>query len=169
MKKTIVILLMLMICLMITACDYGPEVEKYESEKKTETTTNADEPQKEKQEEEKPPEIYNDLEVKFELKKTDYGSMEIVGVYKNNSEYAITKIDFKVLLKDNNTTEYIDSRETVLPGETSPEFDFPLMDDNLKESTIEVLEARIDIKDKEGNERHILYDNKLKLHEYTVI
>jgi hypothetical protein len=163
MKKTI--LIMIMICI-LSACDYGPEVEKY-SETKIKSTTEAT--TTEVTEKEKPPEIYKDLEIKFKLEKTSYGSNNLVGIYKNNSEYAITKIEFKVLFKDNNITEYIDSMETVLPGETSPEFDFSLIDDDIKESTIEVLEANITIKDNDGNERHIRYDNKLKIYEYTII
>jgi len=163
MKKTILVMIV-MICI-LSGCDYGPEVEKYNGKNTDATTTE----KTEVTEKEKAPEIYNDLEVKFELKKTSYGSNNLVGIYKNNSEYAITKIEFKVIFKDNNTTEYIDSSETVLPGETSPEFDFSLIDDDIKESTIEVLKANITIKDKEGNERHIEYDNKLKIHEYTVI
>ena len=159
MRKTI--LIMIMICI-LSACNYGPEVEKYNDKAKTKATTETT--TTEGTENEKPPEIFNDL--KFEYYFEDDGFMDMV--FTNNSEYAISEAMFTVKFKDSNKQTYFTNYTTVLPGEKSSRMN-SFSPESKKIDDIEILKVNFTIKDNQGNERYIEYDNKLKIYEYTII
>ena len=159
--KKIILVMIIMVCI-LSGCDYGPEVEKYK-ETKTENTTPEGTEEK-SPEEEKAPELFNDLEFEYFIE--DDGFMDMV--FTNNSEYAISEAMFTVKFKDNDKQTYFTNYNTVLPGEKSSRMN-SFSPESKKIDDIEILKVNFTIKDKQGNERHIEYDNKLKIHEYTII
>ena len=158
--KKIILVMIIMVCI-LSGCDYGPEVEKYDG-KNTDATTTTE--KTEVTEKEKAPEIYNDLEFEYFIE--DDGFMDMV--FKNNSEYAISEAMFTVKFKDNDKQTYFTNYTTVLPGEKSSRMN-SFSPESKKIDDIEILKVNFTIKDKQGNERYIEYDNKLKIHEYTII
>jgi putative cell wall-binding protein len=65
-------------------------------------------------------EITPDIEI---LEPDSIGNVYLKATYTNNSSYPIIGYDLKILLKDINETTYLMTYDTVLPGETSPNFE----------------------------------------------
>lgn len=81
--------------------------------------------------------------------------------YTNNSKYAISGFTLTALLKDSNEKTYYSCYDTVLPGETSPNFE-SFGPKTLNKNDVEFLECQITITDSQGNTQYITYDYKLK-------
>lgn len=88
------------------------------------------------------------------------------GTFTNNSEYPVTGFTLKVLLKDKNDTTHFGTHDTVLPGETSPNFVEGFAPESGKEEDMEVIEIQIVGKDG-GKDFYITYDAKLDSYELT--
>lgn len=88
------------------------------------------------------------------------GTVYLDATYINKSEYPITRYFMTILLKDKNEKTYLSSHDTVLPGETSPNFDSfgpQTMDIN----DVEKLTLEITAKTENNKELYIEYDYKL--------
>ncbi len=108
------------------------------------------------------------LPIAITIKNPDsIGTVYMDATYKNNSQKNIVGFTATVLLKDINETTYLSSYDTVLPGETSPNFN-TFGPETLNKDDIQILEYEITIANADGSETYITYDCKLKTYDiYT--
>ena len=95
------------------------------------------------------------------LEPNSIGTVYMEATYINNSKYPITGYSAKILLKDKNETVYLSTHDTVMPGETSPNFDC-FGPDTQSESDYEILTLEVTARKEDGNNLYIDYDLKLK-------
>jgi flagellar biosynthesis/type III secretory pathway M-ring protein FliF/YscJ len=94
------------------------------------------------------------------------GAVYIKATYTNNSDKNIVGYKVTVLLKDSNEKTYLVNYDTILPGETSPNFD-SFGPKSLKMDDVQFLEYEITIANKDGSKTYLQYDNKLKQYEWN--
>lgn len=163
MKKAIIVLLLSFIvtgCSAVTDNPPKPMQVDTPSNAVPDVTVNAPEPEKIEEEPEVP--IYIDdlpLIISF-LEPNSLGTVYLEATYKNNTEYPIVSYSMDILLKDKNEKTYLSNYDTVLPGETSPNFDSFGPDsgniDDIEKLTLSVTALT------EGNKKlYIDYDLKL--------
>jgi len=92
------------------------------------------------------------------------GNVYMDATYKNNSQKNVVGFTATVLLKDTNETTYLSNYDTVLPGETSPNF-YTFGPKTLNKDDIQFLEYEIIIANADGSETYIIYDCKLKTYD----
>lgn len=103
----------------------------------------------------------SDLQFSFHiLSPNSIGTVYAEATYSNHSQYTITFISLKVLLKDQNKNTYFICANTIMPGETSPIFQ-SFGPNTLQESDMELLECEITVIGEDGNKIFIDYDYKL--------
>lgn len=140
----------------------------------TATDSNAENPnpqenvsvEEKKEEKEKSPVTIE--EVPFEvtiLEPDSIGQRYMQATYTNNSKYAIKNFTVAVLLKDKNETVYLGSYDTVMPGETSPNFE-TFGPDTGSPDDIEYIKFDIQAVDENGKDIFITYDAKLKTYSW---
>lgn len=108
-------------------------------------------------------------ELPFDLKldpPNSYGDVYGTMTYSNNSDHTLLNYSVKMLKKDVNETTYYSNYDTILPGETSPNFSAsgPSTSDL---ADIEVLEYGYKILNDEGKEYFIEYNVKTDI--YTML
>ena len=92
------------------------------------------------------------------------GNVYMDATYKNNSRKNIVGFTATVLLKDTNEKTYLSNYDTVLPGETSPNFS-TFGPKTLDKDDIQILEYEITIANADGSETYISYNCKLKTYK----
>ncbi len=132
----------------------SPTIKRTIAKGKTATTKNS-------------PVLISDIVLNYEILPPDsIGSVYVNAKYTNNSKYAITKVNYKIWLKDIDKTVYLSSVDTVTPGETSPKFD-TFGPKSLKSNDMEFLKCSFSVIDENGKKSYIDYDYKLK--KYSVL
>lgn len=97
----------------------------------------------------------------IEIREPDsIGNVYMDATYTNNTDYPITGMEMKVLLKDKNEVVYLSNYDTVMPGETSPTFD-TFGPSTQNPDDCEVLNINISA-DVDGKTLLVEYDTKLK-------
>lgn len=96
------------------------------------------------------------------------GNVHMTACYSNNSSVIIKDISIKVLFKDSNDTAYLSCSDTVLPGETSPNFESFGPKSLLKDDVI-FLSCDITILNQDKSETWVSYDNKTGQMEWYVV
>ena len=105
------------------------------------------------------------LPIDITIKNPDsIGNVYMDAMYKNNSQKNIVGFTATVLLKDTNEKTYLSNYDTVLPGETSPNFN-TFGPKTLNKDDIQFLEYEITIANADGSETYISYDCKLKTYD----
>lgn len=99
------------------------------------------------------------------LEPNSIGVVYMEATYTNNTDYPITSIRLKTLLKDKNETGYLGTHDTVLPGETSPVFD-GFGPETMKEEDYEIIEVIVRAEKDNGETLTMEYDPKLDKYEY---
>lgn len=120
----------------------------------------------EEEEQEQPPLTIEDLPVDFTIKNPDLiGNVYMDATYKNNSDKNIVGFNVTVLLKDSNETTYLCSSDTVLPGETSPNFE-TFGPKTLNRNDIQFTKYNITIANDDGSKTYLIYDPKLDQYDW---
>lgn len=94
------------------------------------------------------------------------GNVYGTGTYTNNSQHNITSFSITMLLKDRNEKTYYSNYDTVLPGETSPNFSASGPETGL-DTDMEPLEIDITAESKDGKKYSINYN--IKTQKYNVL
>lgn len=94
------------------------------------------------------------------------GNVYGTGTYTNNSQHNITSFSVTMLLKDKNEKTYYSNYDTVLPGETSPNFSSSGPNTGL-ETDMEPLEIEMTAENKDGKKYSITYN--VKTQKYDVL
>jgi hypothetical protein len=106
-----------------------------------------------------------DLPLDITIQKPDsIGNVYMTAKYKNNSTKNIVGFQISVLLKDKNEKVYLSNYDTVLPGETSPNFE-TFGPKSQSKSDIEFLKYSITIANNDGSKTNITYDPKLNTYD----
>lgn len=114
----------------------------------------------------KPAVTIEDLPVDITIQSPDsIGNVYMTAKYKNNSNKNIVGYQITVLLKDKNEKVYLSNYDTVLPGETSPNFE-TFGPKSQSKSDMEFLEYSITIDNGNGSKTYIKYDPKLKTYDW---
>lgn len=107
----------------------------------------------------------SDLQLNLEIEVSDNWA-QIKGTYVNNSDYVIKDLTITYVDEATNETEYFDSSDTVLPGETSPISEGDTIDNkDVSLDTLEVIKYSIKAVNENGEEQSIIYDVKLNQYE----
>lgn len=139
------------------AINTGNKDNKQEDIKKEETK---------KDEKKEPPLKIEQLPINIKMREPDsIGNIYMDATYTNNTDKNIVGYSVTILLKDSNTTTYLSTHNTVLPGETSPKFNSSgpktkSLDD------IQILKYEITIANEGGSKTTLEYDNKLKQYKW---
>lgn len=163
MKK---ILLSLLIVLALVGCDQQTEQFTNDSNDMEENIVEEVDIANEEVEEEvtedempiHPDEITADITI---LEPDSIGTVYMEATYTNNSQYPITSYTMTILLKDSNERTYLSNHDTVLPGETSPNFS-SFGPETQDEDDYEILTLDVTARTEEGNTLYIDYDFKLE-------
>ena len=94
------------------------------------------------------------------LEPDSIGTVYMEATYTNNSEYPIVGYSLTVLLKDKNEKTYLSTHDTVMPGETSPNFS-SFGPNTQNPDDYEMLKLEVTARTEEGNTLYIDYDFKL--------
>lgn len=117
-------------------------------------------------EKEQPPLTIEELPVNFTIKDPDIiGNVYMDATYKNNTDKNIVGFNVTVLLKDSNETTYLCSSDTVLPGETSPNFE-TFGPKTLNRNDIQFIKYNITIANDDGSKTYLIYDPKLDQYDW---
>lgn len=151
MKRSLLVLLSVLLLLLITSCGETPQ--------DTEANTNQDEVEEGNSEE--LPIHPDDIKVDITILDPDsIGTVYMEATYTNNTDYPITAYDLTVLLKDKNEKTYLTNYDTVMPGETSPKFD-SFGPETLDLNDVELLELEVTARTEDGNNLYLEYNFKL--------
>lgn len=113
----------------------------------------------------KPPVTADQIDVNFTILPPDsIGTVWAEATYTNNSQYPISYIKIRVLLKDTNTITYFTGVDTVKPGETSPVFE-AFGPESQNDSDIEITQYTIKVHLDDGETVYVDYDAKLRTYE----
>lgn len=167
MKRLFIVLLIISMLLVMTACvgSSGEINSSMDSEDVTSENVTVEKEAEEEQSEEPAEEVpIHPDEIKPEitiLEPDSIGNVYMEATYTNNSKYPITAYQLTVLLKDKNEKTYLSNYDTVMPGETSPKFESfgPQTQDP---NDYEILTLEVTARTEEGNDLYIEYDFKLE-------
>lgn len=122
-----------------------------------------------KSSEKEPPIDLNDIVLERWLLEPDsIGDIYISANYTNNTDIPIVGVSYKVHLKDSNEIIYLDNYDTVLPGETSPDFKcFGPSTGKMEDA--QIVSCEYILQDFDGTKTYIDYDNKLDYLEWFVV
>lgn len=159
-KRKVLLILILTISLILTGCGNSEVSETPEG-----TTGNGEEVSNEVEEnaeaEDEPPIYSDDIQTDITILEPDsIGTVYMEASYTNNSKYPITSYSAKILLKDKNETTYLSTHDTVMPGETSPNFEC-FGPDTGDPSDYEILGLELRARLDNGKTLSIEYDFKL--------
>lgn len=104
-----------------------------------------------------------DIEI---LRPNSIGTVYMEATYKNNTNYPITSINLKILLKDKNETSYLTNYDTVMPGETSPKFN-TFGPESQRNEDYQILTITVRALNTNGKTITVEYDTKLNIYEYS--
>ena len=166
MKKIAFVLLLLL----FTGCTYpqnevpAPAEPNPVTQDKSEITV--DEPKEPVESADEVPIYLDDLPITISIREANsIGTIYMDATYKNNSKYPIVGYSMTVLLKDKNDKTYLSNSDTVLPGETSPNFDsFGPNTRNIND--VEKLTLEIIAMTENNKKLYIEYDFKLGMAEW---
>lgn len=96
---------------------------------------------------------------------TKISNARLTATYTNNTDATIKSITFEVLLKDTNEVAYLSDSTTVLPGETSPNFECKAPKTANMED-VQILTCDITIQNDDGTSTYVTFDNKLHTLEW---
>lgn len=118
--------------------------------------------------EDEPPINLDDIVLeKWLLEPNSLGTVYMAAKYTNNTDTPIVGVSFKVHLKDSNKTTFLDNYDTVLPGETSPDFEcFGPSTGNMEDA--EIISCEFTLQDYDGTKTYIDFDNKLGYMKWRV-
>lgn len=107
-----------------------------------------------------------DLPIILSIREPDsIGTIYMDATYMNKSAYPIVAYSMTILLKDQNEKVYLSNHDTVLPGETSPNF-YSFGPETRKIDDVEKLELSITAMTEDNKKLYIDYDYKLGMAEW---
>lgn len=167
MKKTAFMILLL---LFFSGCAYPqkevPAPMEPNPVTQDKTDIKVDEPKEPVESADEIPIFLDDLPISITIREADsIGTIYMDATYNNKSEYPIVAYSMTVLLKDKNEKVRLSNFDTVLPGETSPNFD-TFGPDTKNINDIEKLKLSITAMTENNKKLYIDYDFKLGVAEW---
>lgn len=172
-KKVLSIALALALALSLSACGGGGEEAETENTEAQQENSIEQESEEEKKENDEKDEILVKVdELPFKIVKMDaepdsVGNVWVTYTYTNNSEYPVKFYEITAKLKDTNEKTYYNCVDTVMPGDTSSNFE-GVAPNNSDENDIEYLNLDYTLV-KDGIDYQISYDFKLDQYEQLKI
>jgi hypothetical protein len=125
-----------------------------------------DEPEELEEPSDEVPIYLDDLPIILSIREPDtIGTIYMDATYNNKSEYPIVAYTMTILLKDQNEKVRLTNFDTVLPGETSPNF-YSFGPETRKIDDVEKLELSITAMTENNKKLYIDYDYKLGMAEW---
>ena len=159
MKKKLTVLLALVMVFSLTACGGNNEKELKEdvkTEEKTETKDN--------KEKSNVLATIDDFKIDVVVEEPDsLGSVYAKMTLTNNTEYPLLSYEVTALRKDNNEKTYFATYDTVMPGETSPNFETMVAENN-NPGDYEIIAYEYSLK---SGDKKIVINYDVKLDKYT--